>query len=329
MQEGRNGENLKELDLATQEQMEVGIALHTVARLRPISGPGDVLNFQTSQRSNSKEQLISVSYSCLPAFLRKNLFFIPCLLDFNQRGAGDGRSVCALVASDGWRAGDRSAREGRRQRDGLSIARAGRGREGQGDLCRGPLQAKGFEDTSVGRRMFAAFLARVDPKGAIELAKQLGGAELAGAMIISSVAFGIPWDKPAAADAFLNEYAAEKAGDWVTPTIIWKIASLDPAQARRIVARAATSVSTLSSNSVLLSVPRGVTRPSRKRRSRRALRRLSGQPEKSRRRSCNTVVWIYVIDKLAIDRDARWQKSFVPLAPIFNPASRDFMVDRF
>ena len=44
-------------------------------------------------------------------------------LDSNQRGAGDGRSVCAFVASDSWRSGDRSARESRRQRGGLSIGR--------------------------------------------------------------------------------------------------------------------------------------------------------------------------------------------------------------
>ena len=44
----------------------------------PIAGQGDVLNFQTSprQRSNSEEPLIPLSYSCIPAFLIKNLFLI-------------------------------------------------------------------------------------------------------------------------------------------------------------------------------------------------------------------------------------------------------------
>ena len=40
-------------------------------------------------------------------------------------------------------------------------------------------------------------------------------------------------------------------------------------------------------------------------------------------------LWIYVIEKLALDHDERWKKSFIPLVPIFDKANRDFMVDRF
>ncbi len=40
-------------------------------------------------------------------------------------------------------------------------------------------------------------------------------------------------------------------------------------------------------------------------------------------------LWIYVIETLALDRDDRWRKSFIEWAPIFNPANRDFMIDRF
>jgi hypothetical protein len=40
-------------------------------------------------------------------------------------------------------------------------------------------------------------------------------------------------------------------------------------------------------------------------------------------------LWIYVIEKLALDREERWRKTFIHWAPIFNPANRDFMIDRF
>ena len=40
-------------------------------------------------------------------------------------------------------------------------------------------------------------------------------------------------------------------------------------------------------------------------------------------------LWIYVVEKLALDRDERWRKSFIDWAPIFDPHVRDFMFDRF
>jgi hypothetical protein len=39
--------------------------------------------------------------------------------------------------------------------------------------------------------------------------------------------------------------------------------------------------------------------------------------------------WIYVVEKLSLDRDERWRKTFLEWAPIFNPANRDVMFDRF
>jgi hypothetical protein len=39
--------------------------------------------------------------------------------------------------------------------------------------------------------------------------------------------------------------------------------------------------------------------------------------------------WIYVVEKLSLDRDDRWRKTFLDWAPIFNPANRDVMFDRF
>ena len=40
-------------------------------------------------------------------------------------------------------------------------------------------------------------------------------------------------------------------------------------------------------------------------------------------------LWIYVVEKLADDHEERWRKTFLQWAPIFNPANRDVMFDRF
>ena len=39
--------------------------------------------------------------------------------------------------------------------------------------------------------------------------------------------------------------------------------------------------------------------------------------------------WIYVVEKLSLDRDECWRKTFLDWAPVFNPANRDVMFDRF
>ena len=39
--------------------------------------------------------------------------------------------------------------------------------------------------------------------------------------------------------------------------------------------------------------------------------------------------WISVVEKLSLDRDERFRKSFIDWAPLFNPSVRDFMFDRF
>ena len=51
----------------------------------------------------------------------------------------------------------------------------------------------------------------------------------------SSVAFGVPWDKPADAERFLASFPPEKRPHWVSPVIAWKIATLDPARARKLI----------------------------------------------------------------------------------------------
>ena len=40
-------------------------------------------------------------------------------------------------------------------------------------------------------------------------------------------------------------------------------------------------------------------------------------------------LWIYVVEKLSLDRDDRGERSLSTGQPIFNPAVRDFMFDRF
>jgi Carboxypeptidase regulatory-like domain len=96
-------------------------------------------------------------------------------------------------------------------------------------------RAKQATDVSFKRRSFAALLARVDSPGAIEVAKLLADDGLYGSLIVSSVAFGLPWDKPAEADRFLALYPPDKEPTWLRPVIAWKIATLDPARAQKLV----------------------------------------------------------------------------------------------
>ena len=102
-------------------------------------------------------------------------------------------------------------------------------------FAEGLRQAKEFTDVSFNRRSFAAFLARVDLPGAMELARQLAGEPMYGQLILSSVAFGLPWDRPAEAERFVNQYPPERAPHWLSPTVTWKIATLDPKRARELV----------------------------------------------------------------------------------------------
>jgi Carboxypeptidase regulatory-like domain len=306
-------------------------------------------------------------------------------------------------------------------------------------FAEGLRRAKQFKESSSRRGSFAGLLARVDLPGAMELARQLAGDERYGNMIVSSIAFGLPWDKPADANLFLSHYPLESATHWLTPVIAWKIASLDPARARKLVdacrdepnyfeaefclalgakgrnetvknaavqaglealdravedqpqalmqyggqllavaeaidpalvaevmwravsARPATGnpriVQTYAPTYLLEHVAwydRGVTAAlldpllmSMDKASdrelvnsdsvfelwtmldpRAAVARLDKIPMTSVNPNDNRL-WIYVIEKLALDREARWRRSFIPLVPIFDPANRDFMIDRF
>ena len=56
----------------------------------------------------------------------------------------------------------------------------------------------------------------------------------------SSVAFGLPWDKPAEADGS-SAFSRRKGTALVSPVIAWKIATLDPARARKLVESSAAS----------------------------------------------------------------------------------------
>jgi Carboxypeptidase regulatory-like domain len=96
-------------------------------------------------------------------------------------------------------------------------------------------RAKQSKDVTFRQRSFATLLARVDLPGAIEVAKLVAGEELYGPLMVSSVAFGLPWEKPAAADQFLNIYPPDKDPHWLRPVITWKIATLDPPRARKLV----------------------------------------------------------------------------------------------
>jgi hypothetical protein len=258
-------------------------------------------------------------------------------------------------------------------------------------------------------------------------------------LILSSVAFGLPWDKPALADKFVSEYPLEKGRNWLTPTVAWKIATLDPERAQRLVencsdgprdferllcvalgakgrnetiknaaiqaaleslekavqeqpqalmqyggellalaeaidpaiveevmwrtvsarpptgnprfAQAYAPVYFLEhaawydrglTAALLEPVLTGLDKASDRElveqdaafevwtliNPRAAVARLEKIPMTSVNPNENRL-WIYVIEKLALDHDERWKRSFIPLVPIFDKANRDFMIDRF
>ncbi len=300
-------------------------------------------------------------------------------------------------------------------------------------------RAKQSKDISIRRRSFAALLARVDSLGAIEVAKLVADEELYGALMVSSVAFGLPWDKPEEADRFLSLYPIENEPHWLEPVITWKIATFDSARARKLVEtqrgepnyfqhefclalgakgrdeptmRTAIEAGLRELDRVLEDEPhmlmqyggevlaiaeaidpglvpevmwrlvaarapsgnprvvaayspvplaeriawydrelaRALLEPTVARVDkvsdvellgwdwafetwalvdpRSAAGRLERIPMKSTNPNDNRL-WIYVVEKLALDRDARWRKTFSRWVPIFNPAVRDWMADRF
>jgi hypothetical protein len=300
-------------------------------------------------------------------------------------------------------------------------------------------RAKQSKDVSFRRRAFAALLARVDTVGAIEVAKVIADEELYGRLMVSSVAFGLPWDKPAEADRFLSLYPPEKDPQWLTPAIAWRIATLDPARAWKLVEtlrgerdyfqhefcvalgakgrdepimQAAIQAGLRDLDRVLGEEPHlllqfggdvlaileaidpglvaevmwrlvagrpasgnprvvaaysptpvvgsiawydrdlagALLEPTLARMDkvsdaellewywefevwtlidpRAAVARLEKIPMKSTNPNDNRL-WIYVVEKLSLDRDERFRQSFTKWAAIFNPSVRDWMVDRF
>jgi hypothetical protein len=300
-------------------------------------------------------------------------------------------------------------------------------------------RAKQSKNVSAQQRSFAALLARVDTAGAIEVAKLVADEEPFGALLVSSVAFGLPWDKPAEADRFLSVYPPGKKPQWLDPVIAWKIATLDPARARKLVEtqrgggnyfqhefcvalgakgrdepimQAAIEAGLRELDRVLAEEPHMFTQyggevlaiveaidpglvaevmwrlvagrpasgnprvvaayspvpiaeriawydrglagallePTLARMNtvgdaelmnwdwifeawtlvdpRAAVARLERIPMTSTNPNDNRL-WIYVVEKLSLDRDARWRKSFIGWESIFNPLVRNFMFDTF
>ena len=85
-------------------------------------------------------------------------------------------------------------------------------------FAEGVRHARDFKDVSFKRRSFAALLARIDLPGALEMAKQLADDEPYGSLMVSSVAFGLPWNKPVEAERFLSLYPPASARTGSTPT---------------------------------------------------------------------------------------------------------------
>jgi Carboxypeptidase regulatory-like domain len=294
-------------------------------------------------------------------------------------------------------------------------------------------RGKQSEDVSFKRRSFAALLARVDSAGAIKIGNLVTD-ERYHALMVHSIAFGLPWDKPGEADRFLSVYPPGKKPQWLTPVITWKIATLDPARAQKLVEtrrggrdyflhqfclalgakgrdepvmRAAVQAGLQELDRVLgdnpltllrdggpalavveaidpalvaevmwravagrppIPTPRAIMRnaqciawydrelagamfePTLARLGnlsdaelkswefvfetwtlvdpRAAVARLERIPMTSTDPNDNRL-WIYVVEKLSLDRDERWRNTFIDWEPIFNPSVRDFMFDRF
>ncbi len=293
-----------------------------------------------------------------------------------------------------------------------------------------------FKDESLRRASFTGLLARADLPGAMDLARQAGDGRYS-AFALQSIAFGLPWDKPAEAHRFWREHPPAGGTRWLTPTVTWKVATLDPRRARELVDTrrdqpdyfehefclalgAKGRDETISSGAIEAGIkaldltlkkrPQVLTRsggrmlpiveavdpalvdevmwiaiaarlpsarviegkapgplvaqiawydrevaaallkPRVQRIEKAADNELVGwEPtfatwtlidpraavarlEKVSMTSTNpndNRLWIYVVERLALDRDERWRQTFLDWAPVFNPANRDVMFDRF
>ncbi|MFI5459022.1 MAG: carboxypeptidase-like regulatory domain-containing protein [Isosphaerales bacterium] len=93
------------------------------------------------------------------------------------------------------------------------------------------------------RGSFAARLARVDLPSALAIAKEFpaGGKEFptggmdSASRILENIAFRLAADNPAEAERVLRQIPQEAGRDWLPPAIAWKMATIDPARAQRLV----------------------------------------------------------------------------------------------
>ena len=118
---------------------------------------------------------------------------------------------------------------------GRAAVRAGRGREGQGAVRRGPPIAKEFTDkTDFRRGSFAAQLALVDLPAALAIAKDFSGVREQG-RILTNLAFRLIEKDPAEAERIWKQGARMGRVGRDEQALAWKMAAVDPGRARRVI----------------------------------------------------------------------------------------------
>ncbi len=89
----------------------------------------------------------------------------------------------------------------------------------------------------VQRTSIACSLAPIDPTSALSIARELAASNRQDAnRILWNVAIGLAADNPAESERVLRLVPHEKEQNRLHPAIVWKMATTDPAQARRLVA---------------------------------------------------------------------------------------------
>ncbi len=86
------------------------------------------------------------------------------------------------------------------------------------------------------RIAFGLRLAHIDPPAALSIARDLAASSRVDANeILWNVAFGLATENPAEAEHVSRLVPQEEGQNWLHPAIAWKMATSDPARARRLV----------------------------------------------------------------------------------------------
>ena len=109
------------------------------------------------------------------------------------------------------------------------------------------------DKTNRVRGTFAARIARVDLPAALAIAKVFPSTGLYTAdWVLYNIAYHLAAENPAEAERVMNQVPQESGRDWLAPAIAWRMATVDPTCARRMVEESQR----LSRPSAIVFVPR-------------------------------------------------------------------------